>query len=70
MLGFENAGGEHLEEFDKMKVFGRIVLCSMISQYNDTSRTDGQANMLLGTEAQTSTSHLQEKSTLQWREFW
>ena len=41
MLGFDNAGGEHLEELDRMKVFGRIVLCGIISRYNDTSPTNG-----------------------------
>jgi NADPH-dependent curcumin reductase CurA len=42
-------GGKHLEAaLDNMKVFGRIVLCGMISQYNDTSPTLGPANIFLG----------------------
>ncbi|MGB6528029.1 MAG: NADP-dependent oxidoreductase [Candidatus Nitrosopolaris sp.] len=48
-LYFDNVGGKHLEAaLDNMKVFGRIVLCGMISQYNDTSPTLGPANIFLG----------------------
>jgi NADPH-dependent curcumin reductase CurA len=51
---FEDAGGEHLKELDKMKVFGELYFRGIISQYNDTSPTDSTVNVFLGiTKAQT-----------------
>jgi NADPH-dependent curcumin reductase CurA len=39
---FENVGGDHLEAaLPRMNVFGRIALCGMISQYNDTRLRPG-----------------------------
>ena len=47
-LYFDNVGGNHLEAaLDQMKPFSRIVLCGMISQYNETSPTPGPTNMFL-----------------------
>jgi NADPH-dependent curcumin reductase CurA len=47
-LYYDNAGGNHLEAaLDQMKPFSRIVLCGMISQYNETSPTLGPSNMFL-----------------------
>lgn len=43
---FENVGGAHLEAaLDHMNVFGRIVLCGMISQYNDALSASGPRNL-------------------------
>jgi NADPH-dependent curcumin reductase CurA len=46
---FENVGGKHLEAaLDNMKVFGKIVLCGMISQYNAvTFPAAGPSNLFL-----------------------
>jgi NADPH-dependent curcumin reductase CurA len=39
---FENVGGDHLEAaLPRMRLFGRIVLCGLISQYNDTEMRRG-----------------------------
>jgi NADPH-dependent curcumin reductase CurA len=45
---FENVGGAHLEAaLEHMKMRGRIVLCGMISQYNDTAAPSGPRNLRL-----------------------
>jgi NADPH-dependent curcumin reductase CurA len=39
---FENVGGDHLKAaLPRMNLFGRIVLCGLISQYNDTRMRPG-----------------------------
>ena len=44
---FENVGGAHLEAaINHMKPFGRLALCGMISQYNDTTPTPGPSNII------------------------
>ncbi|MCL1093154.1 NADP-dependent oxidoreductase [Shewanella kaireitica] len=43
---FENVGGEHLTAaLNNMKDHGRIAVCGMIAQYNDTVPTPGPANL-------------------------
>jgi len=45
-LYFENVGGEHLTAaLNTLNSFGRISVCGMISQYNDTVPTPGPANL-------------------------
>jgi NADPH-dependent curcumin reductase CurA len=45
---FENVGGAHLEAaLESMNLRGRIVLCGMISQYNDTASASGPCNLRL-----------------------
>lgn len=39
---FENVGGDHLEAaLPRMRTFGRIVVCGLIAQYNDTELQPG-----------------------------
>jgi NADPH-dependent curcumin reductase CurA len=39
---FENVGGDHLEAaLPRMRTFGRVVVCGLISQYNDTELRPG-----------------------------
>jgi NADPH-dependent curcumin reductase CurA len=41
-VDFENVGGSQLEAIlPRMRLFGRVVLCGMISQYNDTEQRQG-----------------------------
>jgi NADPH-dependent curcumin reductase CurA len=43
---FENVGGEHLfAALEMMNPFGRLVMCGMISGYNDVERTPGPSNL-------------------------
>ncbi|MGS0675189.1 NADP-dependent oxidoreductase [Shewanella sp. 0m-4] len=43
---FENVGGEHLfAALNHMKDHGRIAVCGMIAQYNDTVPTPGPSNL-------------------------
>lgn len=43
---FENVGGAHLEAaLEHMNNFGRIVLCGMISHYNETTPSSGPRNL-------------------------
>jgi len=43
---FENVGGNHLfAALNVMNNFGRIAVCGMIAQYNDTEPTPGPTNM-------------------------
>jgi NADPH-dependent curcumin reductase CurA len=45
---FENVGGAHLEAaLEHMNMRGRIALCGMISQYNDTAESSGPRNLRL-----------------------
>ncbi len=44
---FENVGGAHLEAaLTAMNLFGRIVVCGMISQYNNTKPQPGPSNLI------------------------
>ncbi|WP_394200433.1 NADP-dependent oxidoreductase [Shewanella waksmanii] len=43
---FENVGGDHLAaSLDNMNDHGRIAVCGMIAQYNDTAPTPGPSNL-------------------------
>ncbi|WP_394388293.1 NADP-dependent oxidoreductase [Shewanella woodyi] len=45
---FENVGGEHLAAaLDNMNDHGRIAVCGMIAQYNDTVPTPGPSNLAM-----------------------
>jgi NADPH-dependent curcumin reductase CurA len=45
---FENVGGKHLEAaLNHMNPFGRIALCGMIEQYNNTAPAPGPWNIIL-----------------------
>ncbi len=44
---FENVGGEHLEAaLEHMRPFGRLAMCGMISQYNNTEPAPGPSNLI------------------------
>lgn len=44
---FENVGGEHLTAaLENMRPMGRLAMCGMISQYNDTEPTPGPNNLI------------------------
>ncbi|MGB5947754.1 MAG: NADP-dependent oxidoreductase [Parvibaculum sp.] len=45
---FENVGGKHLETaINHMRPFGRLALCGMIEQYNDTAPRPGPSNIIM-----------------------
>ena len=45
---FENVGGKHLEAaLNHMRVFGRIAMCGMIEQYNNTAPAPGPWNIIM-----------------------
>ena len=45
---FENVGGKHLEAaLNHMRVFGRIAVCGMIEQYNNTAPSPGPWNIIM-----------------------
>jgi NADPH-dependent curcumin reductase CurA len=45
---FENVGGEHLNAaLANMRLNGRIAVCGMIAQYNDTAPPPGPANIIM-----------------------
>jgi NADPH-dependent curcumin reductase CurA len=44
---FDNVGGAHLEAaLSSARPYGRIALCGMISQYNNTEQTPGPSNLM------------------------
>jgi NADPH-dependent curcumin reductase CurA len=44
---FENVGGEHLNAaLANMRLNGRIAVCGMIAQYNDTALPPGPSNII------------------------
>lgn len=44
---FDNVGGSHLEAaLNSARPFGRFALCGMISQYNETGKLTGPANII------------------------
>ncbi|MEQ8746859.1 NADP-dependent oxidoreductase [Pyruvatibacter sp.] len=44
---FENVGGEHLTAaLENMRPMGRLAMCGMISQYNDTEPAPGPSNLI------------------------
>jgi NADPH-dependent curcumin reductase CurA len=43
---YENVGGRHLEAaLEHMNIYGRIIMCGMIAQYNATKQEPGPANL-------------------------
>ncbi|MEQ1865222.1 MAG: NADP-dependent oxidoreductase [Micropepsaceae bacterium] len=45
---FENVGGKHLEAaLNHMRQFGRIAVCGMIEQYNNTAPAPGPSNIIM-----------------------
>ena len=45
---FENVGGKHLEAaLNHMRQFGRIAVCGMIEQYNNTTPPAGPSNIIM-----------------------
>lgn len=45
---FENVGGKHLEAaINSMRPFGRLALCGMIEQYNNTEPSPGPNNLIM-----------------------
>ncbi len=45
---FENVGGKHLEAaLNHMRQFGRIAVCGMIEQYNNTTPAPGPSNIIM-----------------------
>lgn len=45
---FENVGGKHLEAaLNHMRIFGRIAVCGMIEQYNNTAPSPGPWNIIM-----------------------
>ncbi|MEL7368784.1 MAG: NADP-dependent oxidoreductase [Myxococcota bacterium] len=44
---FDNVGGDHLQAaIELARPFGRMAICGMISQYNDTEPTPGPTNLI------------------------
>ena len=45
---FENVGGKHLEAaLNHMRIGGRLALCGMIEQYNNTEAAPGPSNLIM-----------------------